>query len=365
MMHRINQGKASWMRGTRWLLFAVLMAVAVAGIGKVTVEAASEYPWEGRHVNMGLPAGDNIAWFQHQIYKKLMEELGYKVTIHPPVSIPVFFVSAAQGQLDFWANGWYPLYNDYINGPRVKGKVESVGYIVRAGALQGYLIDKKTADEYGITNLGQLKDPEIAKLFDIDGDGKADLIGCNPGWGCEVVIDHHLPAYGLTDTVTHVKGQYFALMAQTVRRFRRGQPILYYTWTPNWTVGVLEPGKDVVWLNVPFSSLPEGQKEQEAYTIVEDDIGCATTPCNIGWPANDIRVDANSAWLEKNPAARALFEAASIPMADMSVAAMAINDGATEAEIEAMAEEWIENHRDQVDQWLAAARQAGLEAEQR
>jgi len=38
----------------------------------------------------------------------------------------------------------------------------------------------------------------------------------------------------------------------------------------------------------------------------------------MGWPANDIRVDANSAWLAKNPAARALFEAASIPLADIS-----------------------------------------------
>ncbi len=28
------------------------------------------------------------------------------------------------------------------------------------GAAQGYLIDKKTADQYKITNIAQLKDPE-------------------------------------------------------------------------------------------------------------------------------------------------------------------------------------------------------------
>lgn len=50
---------------------------------------------------------------------------------------------------------------------------------------QGYLIDKKTADKYHITNIEQLKDPKIAKLFDANNDGKADLTGCNPGWGCE------------------------------------------------------------------------------------------------------------------------------------------------------------------------------------
>lgn len=41
------------------------------------------------------------------------------------------------------------------------------------GAAQGYLIDKKTADQYKITNIAQLKDPKIAKLFDTNGDGKS------------------------------------------------------------------------------------------------------------------------------------------------------------------------------------------------
>ena len=66
------------------------------------------------------------------------------------------------------------------------------GYLVN-GAAQGYLIDKKTADQYKITNIAQLKDPKIAKLFDTNGDGKADLTGCNPGWGCEVRSTTSLP----------------------------------------------------------------------------------------------------------------------------------------------------------------------------
>lgn len=63
--------------------------------------------------------------------------------------------------------------------------------------MQGYQIDKETAETYQITNLGQLKDPQIAKLFDSDDDGKVNLTGCNPGWGGELVIEHHLDVYGL------------------------------------------------------------------------------------------------------------------------------------------------------------------------
>ncbi|MCQ4504704.1 proline/glycine betaine ABC transporter substrate-binding protein ProX, partial [Vibrio parahaemolyticus] len=72
-----------------------------------------------------------------------------------------------------------------------------------SGAAQGYLIDKNTAEKYGITNIGQLKDPKLAKLFYANGDGKADLTGCNPGWGCEIVVEHQLYAFKLRDTVTH------------------------------------------------------------------------------------------------------------------------------------------------------------------
>jgi glycine betaine/proline transport system substrate-binding protein len=78
----------------------------------------------------------------------------------------------------------------------------------------------------------QLQDPEIAALFDTDGDGKANLTGCNPGWGCELVIEHQLDEYGLRDTVQHDQGQYFALIADTITRYEQGEPILFYTWTP-------------------------------------------------------------------------------------------------------------------------------------
>ena len=49
------------------------------------------------------------------------------------------------------------------------------------GAAQGYLIDKKTAEQYHIpASIDQLKDPQIVKLFDTNNDGKADLTGCTP-----------------------------------------------------------------------------------------------------------------------------------------------------------------------------------------
>nr|VUD33923.1 L-proline glycine betaine binding ABC transporter protein ProX [Raoultella sp. NCTC 9187] len=60
--------------------------------------------------------------------------------------------------------------------------------------------------------------------------------------------------------MVHNQGNYAAMMADTIARYKEGKPVIYYTWTPYWVSDVLKPGKDVVWLQVPFSSLPGVQK---------------------------------------------------------------------------------------------------------
>ena len=79
-------------------------------------------------------------------------------------------------------------------------------------------------------------------MFDSNDDGKADLTGCTPGWGCEAVINHQIKAYGLDKTVEHNQGNYAAMIADTITRYKEGKPMLYYTWTPYWVSDVLVTG---------------------------------------------------------------------------------------------------------------------------
>lgn len=315
-------------------------------------------PGQGKSVRMARPTWDT-SWFQAQVFAVLLAELGYEVKDVGTLQNPAFYQALAQGEVDFWAEGWVPLHNTYLEDKRVQGKVELVGFQSKAGALQGYLIDKKTSAEHGIKNLEQLKDPRVARLFDANGNGKADLIGCPPGWGCELVIEHHLTAYGLRNTVEHIQGEYNAMMAQTVARLKQGKPVLFYTWTPNWTTGQLVPGKDVVWIEVPRADLPKEQKAMEPFTEVKGVEGCVNDPCRMGWPANDIRVAANKKFLQENPAAARLFELVEIPVNDISAQNDLMEKGQRDVrDIRRHAEEWVQKHRSQVDQWLAAARQA-------
>lgn len=323
----------------------------VAGLAVVAGSAAwaQDLPGEGKEAT---PVVSSIAGeqFQTRIVSEGLRRLGYEVREPLEIEYAAGHVALANGDAHWMAVHWDPLHTAFFNNAGGTDKLVKVGTLV-PNSTQGYLIDKKTAEKHNITSIDQLKDPEIAKLFDADGDGKADLTGCTPGWGCERVIEHHLDEYGLRDTVRHNQGSYSAIIADTIARYRQGEPILYYTWTPYWVSGVLVPGEDVVWLSVPYTSLPEG--EEGADTTLPDGT-------NVGFSINDQKIVANKEWLEDNPAARRFMELVRIPVNDVSAQNLKMErDGEDSAEdINRHVREWIEAHQDEFNQWIEEAKAA-------
>ena len=322
------------------------MGAAVPALGQPEDDAV-----EAKTVRMARATWDT-GWFQAEVYRLLLLRLGYRVDGPVTMENPDFYRAVAAGEVDLWVNGWFPTHDGLIE----EYLVERVGTQVDAGALQGYFVDAATAEAYGITNLGDLADPEVAALFDLDADGRADLIGCQTGWTCSQVIKHHLEVFGLDATVEQVQGDYSPLIAEAIARFEAGQPVLYYTWTPNWTVGELVPGRDVVWLETPFPSLPSDQSAFLDHTSIPGIPGCANDPCQVGWPPNDIRAVSNAVFLEANPSVRRLLEQVVIPLEDISRqnASMVRDEGDPE-DIRRHAEEWVENNSDVVSAWIEVA----------
>ncbi len=333
-------------RSQRIVIYSVIFVVFTFFlISGAPLVSAADLPGKGISVQ---PCYNGIAeeYFQLLIVNKGLEKLGYKVKKPYELEITAMHVAVGNGDADYNANHWRPLHDSFFEKVGGSEKVSRVGTLIE-GAVQGYLIDKKTADKYKIETINQLKDPKLAQIFDIDDDGKADLTGCNPGWGCERVIEHHLDAYGLRDRINHNQGSYFALIADTIARYKAGKPILYYTWSPQWVGGVLVPGKDVKWLTVTHTDLPEDQKD--AKTTLPDGR-------NVGFSVNSIHVFANNQFLAKNPAAKRFFERAKIPIEDIGVQNFKMREGEKRMrDIERHADEWIAAHQAAFDSWVQEA----------
>jgi glycine betaine/proline transport system substrate-binding protein len=362
----VRQWRVSSPRGTfvprpfaarRYRWQAVLLLVVVLTFSPAYAQDVPERPGEGVRVEPGVTTSVSGKPFD-AIFRVLLEELGYEVAPAVELANPLFYQAVTQGDLDYWPNGWFPLQSTQL--PRNFDEHASIlDPVIAAGALQGYLVDKRSAEAYGITSLEDFKRPEVKEAFDGNGDGKADLLACPPGWGCELVIEHHLDAYGLREHVNDHKGAYEAGFADVLARYRNGESVLFYTWTPNFTILRLVPGEDVVWINVPEIDPSDAQEGHEDVMEIFGVEGAVTDPILMGFVANDISPVANDRFLAENPAAHRLFDLIEIDMEEISVMAQRTDEGENSDEaLRAMAMEWVAEHQGEVEAWLEEARRA-------
>ncbi len=317
-----------------------IVKLAAAWLGGLSLLVSAQPDPE---VSISRAAWDT-GWFQAEVYALLFEELGYRVDGPRTRENAEFYQSAAAGDTDLWVNGWFPQHDRYMPED---GSLQAVGHQVQGGAVQGILVDRVTAEALNLTSLRDLRDPDIAAVFDRDGDGRADLVGCNTGWACADGIDRHLERLELTHTVNHVQGDYSPLMGNVLEWYEQGEPVLFYSWTPNWTLGRLRPGKEVVWLEI---------QDPEA-DCMQDLAGCSGDPCCTGWSANNIRAVANREFLNRNPAVRSLLEQVVVPMEDIQAQnARMIQGEDSPQDLKAHAAEWIRENRRLVNTWLEEAR---------
>ncbi len=340
-------------------------------------EAMSELPGEGITVTMAR-ADWSTGYFQAYVYQQLMQELGYEVTDPAELELgpSLAYLSMAQGEFDFWVNSWYPGHFSWHeaempDGSKVGDHVSIVGEEMIAGGLQGFLITKAFADEFGVYTLDELNNnADALAAFDagdpVPGNGFADIYGCQESWTCDNIITNMIAFSGWENIQQTIAG-YDAMIAEAVAKADAGEPMVIYTWTPSAYITQLVPGQNVYWAGVETvldDSNPTGDEGGEAHdqrpgtaAIGTDVCPAATDTCQTGWAAADILATANNDFLAANPAAEALLEQITLSVIDVSLANVEQGNGCDTSEcIQGLAATWIENNRDLVDGWLAAAK---------
>ena len=377
-------------RAVLWLALLAAFALFVASCGDDDSDttttpdegddmAEDMLPGEGTSITMAR-ADWSTGYYQAQIFKQLLEELGYDVSepSEKELGPSLAYLAMAEGDVDFWANSWYPGHDswwtpDLPDGSLVGDHLEKVGGVFLGGGLQGFLITKATADEYGITHIDQINDdPEIRALFDSDGDGVAEIYGCQESYTCDDIITNQI-AFSGWDNITQTIAGYEALFAEAKAKADAGEPMVVYTWTPSAYITELRPGDNVYWIGMEEtlddsnpSGVDGGEKHDQRYwagttDVVELAIPADQCPaaadvgyCPLGWVPADIQVTANKDWLAANPAAAELLRAVKLSVVEVSIVNVEQTDGNwTEAEIAQAAGDWIADNRDQVDEWLA------------
>jgi len=325
----------------------------------------------GVNVTMGR-ANWASGYIQAEIYKQVLEQAGYTVASPSLLELDpsAGYLAMAEGSMDFWTNSWYPGHLSWhaaelTDGSLVADHVSIVDGLFAGAGVQGFLITKSVAEEYGITSMQQMNDdPEINALFDTDGNGKAEIFGCQESWTCDNIISAQITYYGW-DNIEQTIAGYDAMFAQATDLVAAGEPMAIYTWTPSAYVTTLIPGDNVLWLTMNETDIiddsnPNGDDGGEFYTQLPgfDGFGAdfCTQPCQLGWKPADIQVTASNDFLAANPFVGALFPLMRPSVIDISILQVEQSNGdGSEAEVESIAAGWIADNQDLVSSWLEEA----------
>ena len=353
-------------------------AEAKAAEEQAMMEAeAMRLPGEGVSLTMAR-ANWSTGYFQAELVRQMMQMLGYEVSDPADLELgpSLAYLAMAQGEADFWVNSWYPGHNSWLaaelpDGSLVGEHVRRVGELMIAGGLQGYLITKSFADEYGINTLDDLNNnPDAIAAYDAQdanpGNGVADIYGCPESWTCDDIIQSQI-AFSGWENIEQVLAGYDAMFAEATAKADAGEPMVAYTWTPSSYITALRPGDNVVWVGVvsPIDdSNPLGRDGGEEWDQRPGtaSIGAESCPsaaddgvCEIGWVAADVIASARHDMLANHPAAAKLLEIVKLNVVDVSLQIVKQDAGEDVGEL---VTQWIADNQEQVDAWIAEAKAA-------
>ena len=245
------------------------------------------------------------------------------------------------------------------DGSLVRDHLTTLGWQMRAGAVQGFVTNRSLVEEHGIRTLDQIvNDPALFAIYDatdtIPEDGVLQLLGCPEGWGCHLNIEAIIENAGWASVEQLEVGSYDVLFAEALGRDTAGLPYIALTWGPSSYVADLRPGDNAIWLSTSEESISPTQVRGPSEWAAGH---CSADPCNLGWDRADIRVTANNDFLTAHPAAARLLELVVINPVDVTLQNVAYNLGEnTDEDVHRHAAAWIAANRASVDEWLATAR---------
>ena len=288
--------------------------------------------------------------FQMQIVVEILKKMGHTVKISNALEYAIAFQTISNNyksdDVYFMAAHWDPIQSNMIKGAGGLDKLAIFSKYIK-NCASGYVIDKKTADKYNIKYISDLNDPKIAKLFDSNDNGKADLTGASVGWEVAKVIEYHLDTFNLRDNIDHNQGSYSALLSDTMARYKTGKPVLFFTWTPYWLSGKLIPGKDIVFLQVTKSAHPDGISTK------------LSNGADYGFPINSQKIVANKSITTKHKDIAKLFDIVKLSVNDVSGQNMLMRNGQNKAkDIKRHVQTWLKMNKSKVDSWIKEANSA-------
>lgn len=224
-------------------------------------------------------------------------------------------------------------------------------------ATDGFYIPKYMADQYDIHTIDDLKKPGIAKLFDLNGDGKGAYWPGAPGWGVTNIYQVKAKSYGLNQDYAAYIVPDAIFKAQLQKAYSQKKGVLFYYWKPE----ALFLQYDLVKLKEPpFDGYAMKSKEGDPHYNPHGCYNYVDPKDSPNWleqgsircesPAQPIYVGYAKSLATRAPQVAAFLARLSITADDVSgwIYTMTVQHQSPDQ----MAAAWVKAHPDRVNLWL-------------
>ncbi len=316
------------------LLLPLAMVGAIGALGNAAFAA---------DVSMPDPNYATATAVMNVIKTAAEQELGLEVSTVTTTAVPVIWeaLDRNKGEVDIWPDVWLPnqqgLVDKYVKGAKTV-KLADNGY----EAKQGYCVTKVTAEKHGIKDVSDLANPDNAKLFDTNGDGKGEIwIGAS-GWQSTNIEKVKARDYGFADFFDLQVTDEAVAGASLDRAAKENKPWVGYCYSPHQNFARY----DLVFLNEP-------KYDPAKFVIVQpndDPQWFEKSKVASAYADTTVHIAYANSLAERQPELTAALERMSFDPDEISKWAFAIIVDKKPAD--AVAKEWVSAHPDIVGKWF-------------
>ncbi|HEU5139888.1 MAG TPA: glycine betaine ABC transporter substrate-binding protein [Bacillales bacterium] len=243
----------------------------------------------------------NYATMPAYLSKEILENHGYDVEIKN-AQVGILFAGLSKGKIDAFIDIWTPnLHASYLK--KYKGEFEVAGTFYKDAPL-GIVVPKYMSEVNSIPDLKKYHDKFDGKIY-----------GIEPGTGMVMTTEKMIDEYKMDYKV--VKSSAQGMLGQAKKALSEEEPIAFLGWHPHtmfkrFDIKLLKDPKDV-------------------------------------WKFDSVKVGVVSDMKEKSPTAYRLFSNMNFSIEEVEQWLVKMKNGKEPKEL---AEAWVEEHKEDVNQWL-------------
>ena len=187
---------------------------------------------------IGVPNWPSVNATAHILKVAIEQNLGLEVELQNGTN-PIVFEAMDSGAMHVHPEVWMPNQQN-LHDTFVKENGTVVMNPNGVEAFQGMCVDQATADANGITAIEDLTNPDIAALFDSDGDGQGELWIGAPGWASTNVEKIRAKSYGYDQTMELTEIDETVAYANLDNAIKAGDPWAGFCYTPHYVFALHE-----------------------------------------------------------------------------------------------------------------------------